>query len=164
MDTDRWEDPLRRFRARAGTSGLLVGAVVIGIGLFLLLDNLEIVQFHDVWRFWPVLLIVWGASRILESVTPSGYIWGGIVTLIGAFLLLDNLEIFRFDIFLLWPLVIIAIGVNMLVRTLERKRVIDGVGPPGMTSSRASLVGDPNFNAWVLFSGVKRKIDSHDFK
>src|ERR1700734_2673048 len=86
----RWEDRMSRRPYRSGTHGLFFGAIVVAVGCLLLLDNLGIVRFHDIWQYWPVLLVAYGVSRIVDARTPSGYVWGGVSALIGAFLLLDT--------------------------------------------------------------------------
>src|SRR5579863_5295518 len=109
MDTDRWEGQRQRWEQkmearrarwegraagrqyRSGSHGLFFGAIVVAVGVLLLLDNLDIFRFHDIWQYWPVVLIALGVSRIVDSRTPSGWIWGGMVTLVGSFLLLDRL-------------------------------------------------------------------------
>jgi len=136
---------------------MLIGAVIVAVGLGLLLDNLGIIRFNDVWRFWPLALVVWGASRILESRSMSGYVFGGLLVLVGAILLLDyfNILIFEFDIWqMIWPLLIIGFGVSLLLRAMDRKRYLEGVPP-----STANDLGH-----FVLFSGIKRRIESQDFK
>ena len=94
----RWEDRVARRHYRSGSHGLFFGAIVVAVGCLLLLDNLGIVRFHDIWQYWPVLLVAFGVSRIVDSRTPSGWIWGGMVTLVGAFLLLDTLDIIAFQL------------------------------------------------------------------
>ena len=92
----------------------MLGALIVGVGLIILLDNLGIVRVYDIWRFWPVILIGFGISRILESRHPGGQVWGGLMVLIGAAFLLDNLHIlvFDFDVSqLIWPLAVIGFGV-----------------------------------------------------
>src|SRR5712692_3126830 len=156
MDCDRGQfgrGPGRR-HFRSGAGGILIGGIIIAIGLLLLLDNLHIVRIHDVWRFWPLILVVYGVSRVLESHRPPGYIWGGAIALIGALLLLDNLDIVPFEVTLIWPVVFIAFGVSMLWRAIERKRSLDGV----------PVSGDSNLSAYAIFGGVKRRIDAKDFK
>jgi predicted membrane protein len=126
----RWEDRMSRRHYHSGASGIFFGAIVVAIGCLLLLDNLGIVRFHDVWQYWPVLLVAWGVSRIVDSRTPSGWIWGAAVALIGAFLLLDNLDVIVFNWAVVWPLILIAFGVSVLVRALERNRVRSAAGFP----------------------------------
>jgi predicted membrane protein len=141
-------------RQHSTASGILFGGVIVLLGLVLLLDNMGIVRFHDVWRYWPVLLIIWGASRILSSQSLAGYVWGGGVALVGALFLLDNLEIIYFNFDLIWPMIIIAFGLSMLLRAVDRKRYLDGV----------PASGEPVMNVVAVFSGSKRTLDSQDFR
>jgi predicted membrane protein len=150
----RWEQRAARHRYRSGSHGLFFGAIVVAIGVLLLLDNLGIFRFHDVWQYWPVLLVAYGISRIVDSQTPSGYVWGGVVALIGAFLLLDTLDIIVFNFAVVWPLLLIAFGVSVLVRALERNRF-----PAGAPLSSSPVVGTHAF-----FSDNKSGIDAKDFQ
>jgi predicted membrane protein len=144
----------RKLRHSSGSSGAVIGAIIVLVGLGLLLDNLGIVPFHDVWRYWPVFLIVYGISRILSGQSASGYVWGGAVALIGAFLLLDNLDIVQFNFDFIWPMLIIAFGLSMLVRALDRRRYLDG----------APVSSEPVLNIVTVFSGTRRVIDNPDFR
>src|SRR3984885_11303344 len=149
----RWEDRMSRRRYHSGSSGIFFGAIVVAVGCLLLLDNLRIIRFHDLWQYWPVLLVAWGVSRIVDSRTPSGWIWGAIVALVGAFLLLDNLDIIVFNWQVVWPLILIAFGVSVLVRTLERNRFRAGVG----------FLTSPIVGTNAFFSDNKSGSDAKDF-
>jgi hypothetical protein len=152
----RWEDRMSRHHYRSGTHGLFFGAIVVAIGCLLLLDNLGIFRFHDVWQYWPVLLVAYGVSRIVDSRTPSGWVWGGVLTLIGAFLLLDTLDILPPYIFnpgMIWPLLLIAFGISVLARTIERNRF-----PAGGPLSASPVVGTT-----AIFSETKRGSETPDF-
>src|ERR1700735_5215109 len=152
----RWEERASRHRYSSGTHGIFFGAIVVGIGCLLLLDNLGIVRFHDIWQYWPVLLVAYGVSRIVDARTPSGYVWGGIVALIGAFLLLDTLDIIVFNPEVIWPLLLIAFGVSVLVRALDRNRF--RVGDPGAPTGTSPVVGTHAF-----FSDSKSGTETQDF-
>jgi len=165
---DRWDRRMRRHRSGAG--GIVIGGLIVAIGLMLLLDNMGIVRFHDVWRYWPVLLIVFGVSRVLESHRPAGYVWGGVVTLAGALILLDNLDIVVFDFNLIWPLLLIAFGLSMLLRSLDRKRYLaSATGAPDATGTGPMTGTGPVdesscCNAYAVFGGSKRRINTPDFR
>lgn len=45
------------------------GVVLILIGLLLLLQNLGILQWGSLWKFWPVILIAVGISMIMPRRT-----------------------------------------------------------------------------------------------
>jgi predicted membrane protein len=151
----RWEDRMSRRHYHSGASGIFFGAIVVAIGCLLLLDNLGIVRFHDVWQYWPVLLVAWGVSRIVDSRTPSGWIWGAAVALIGAFLVLDNLDIIVFNWAVVWPLILIAFGVSVLVRALERNRVRSAAGFPAspVVGTHAFFSDNKSGSAAKDFSG-----------
>ncbi len=154
----RWEDRMSRRHYRSGSHGLFFGAIVVAVGILLLLDNLGIFRFHDIWQYWPVLLVAFGVSRIVDSRTPSGWIWGGAVTLVGAFFLLDTLDIlppYVFNFAVIWPVLLIAFGVSVLARALERNRFQPG-GPQFPTS--------PVVGAHAIFSDNKSGSDTKDFQ
>lgn len=177
MDTDRWEQRRERWEERrqrweerqqqrrmrweqrhryySGNHGIFFGAVIVAIGCLLLLDNLGILYFRDIWRYWPVLLIVFGLERIVDSRMPSGWIWGGMVALAGAFILLRNLDIIFFDFSVIWPVILIAVGLSVLVGTLERNH-------PRV--SGAQYPSSPIVGARAIFSDNKTGSDAKDFQ
>jgi predicted membrane protein len=149
----RWEDRMARGGRHPGSHGIFFGAIVIAIGSLLLLDNLGIVRFHDIWQYWPVLLVAYGVSRVVDSRSISGYVWGGTIALIGAFLLLDTLDIIVFNFNVVWPLILIAFGLSAVFRGLERKSF-----PAGVASSTSPVIGTHAF-----FSDSKSGTDTQDF-
>lgn len=157
----RFEDRMRNRRYRSGGSGIVIGAIIVLVGLGLLLDNMGIVQFHDLWQYWPVFLIVYGVSRILSCQAVSSLVWGGAVALIGALLLLDNLDLIQFNFSYVWPLAIIAFGLAMLVRALDRKRYLEGTP---VAKEGAPAKSEPVLNIVAIFSGSRRVIDTPDFR
>ena len=150
----------RRQRFHSGGGGIVLGGLIVIIGLLILLDNMGIVRVHDIWRYWPVLLIVFGVSRILESRAPAGYIWGGVLTLAGALILLDNLDIVVFDFNFVWPLLLIAFGLSMLLRSMERRRYMATATAAGT----APIDTSSGCNAYAVFGGSKRRINTPDFR
>jgi predicted membrane protein len=149
----RWEDRMSRRRYHSGSHGIFFGAIVVAVGFLLLLDNLGIVRFHDIWQYWPVLLVAYGVSRVVDSRSLSGYVWGGMLALIGAFLLLDTLDIIVFNFNVIWPLILIAFGLSAVFRGVERKSF-----PSGPASSTAPVVGTHAF-----FSDSKSGTETQDF-
>ncbi len=148
----RWE---QRHQYRSGSHGLFFGAIVVAIGCLLLLDNLGIVRFHDIWQYWPVLLIAFGVSHLIDSRMPSGWVWGAMMTLAGAFLLLRNLDIIDVDFSLIWPVLVIAFGVSVLIGTMERSRFRPDALPP---------TASPVVGASAFFSDNKTATDAQNFQ
>ncbi len=45
-------------------SSLVWGIILIVFGVLFLLDQFNIDVWDAVWRFWPVILIIWGANKL----------------------------------------------------------------------------------------------------
>lgn len=93
--------------------------LLIIIGVFLLLTNLGIVSgnfWSLIWQFWPLLLIIIGLDSIFkrEGLVASTFIIG-----LGVIFLLANLGYLNVSVWqmilTLWPILIIAIGFDILV-------------------------------------------------
>jgi hypothetical protein len=55
--------------ARQRKSGSLVwGIILIAFGVLFLLDQFNVDVWDAVWRFWPVVLIVWGADKLYRGI------------------------------------------------------------------------------------------------
>ncbi len=47
---------------------LVWGIILIAIGTVVLLETLHIRVWHYVWRFWPVIFIIWGANKLYYGI------------------------------------------------------------------------------------------------
>ena len=165
----RWANRQANWPQRGPAHGIFFSLAIIAVGALFLLDNMGIVRFHDVARYWPVILIALGVTRLVESHGTGSLVFGGILTAVGGLLLLDNLGIVYFDWRLFWPAILIGVGILTLIRTLEWQHQD---GPPsgnagGNPSSNPG--GSPpsqsgNLNLWTLFGGGERRIDAKDFR
>jgi predicted membrane protein len=150
-------DRIRGRRLRGGGSGVIAGAVIVAIGLVLLLDNMGLLHVYDVWRFWPVILIAIGAGRIIECQRPAALAWGGMMCVVGALFLLDNLGIISFSFSMIWPLAVIGFGISMLMRSADRTKIARDSASPGFSS-------DPTLSLWAIFGGGRRRVTSDNFQ
>lgn len=201
MDTERWEqrnrERMERHRlrmerrqerwARRGTicgpnatGGMIIGLGVIAVGVLFLLRNVGILYFDDIWQYWPVILIVVGLSKLANTHSASQVTSGLIIGGLGTIFLLRNLGYIYGDIWqYIWPGVLIAVGLSILVKHLEGRGQEGGSGqapntgipPPGpgnpvppfsgftATNSRSNFLHIEN-----VFSGTRQKIESQDFE
>jgi predicted membrane protein len=186
----RWEAKMERRRQRWQArmsyrrpnpfGGLIVGFVLAGIGVLLLLQNLGILFFDDVWDFWPVILIVVGGSRLFSAWDFGGRVWGGIVAFVGVVFLLRNLGLLHGSVWsYFWPVILIAVGLGLLIRAMEGNHVWDlwgerGGSAEGKAGGPGPGPGDPprptfndlrnSFKEDHIFGGAKRRIESQDFE
>lgn len=99
--------------------GLVWPIILILVGIIFLLNNLGIigdVTWRTVLQFWPILLIAIG----LDGLFRRNEIVGPVFMIgLGAILLMSNLGILIWDawgtLWRLWPLLIIAIGLEVMV-------------------------------------------------
>ncbi|MBZ5676692.1 MAG: cell wall-active antibiotics response protein [Acidobacteriia bacterium] len=204
MDTERWEqkhqERMERHRLRmerrqarwdarsscggpnANMGGMIIGLCVVAVGVLFLLRNVGILYFDDIWQYWPAVLIVIGISKLANthsaSQVTSGLILGGI----GTVFLLRNLGYIYGNIWqYLWPGILIAVGLSILVKHLEGRGQDWSPGPPAAgtpppgappgpanpfptasaftaSSSRSNYLHIEN-----VFSGTRQKLDTQDF-
>jgi hypothetical protein len=111
--------PVRRVRRSWAGGSLFFPILLISLGIIFLLRNMGALP-GDVWdlilRLWPLILIAMGLDNIL---TRQGVAAPTIFIAIGAVILLDNLNIVQWNVWQvilsLWPVLIIAIGLDLLV-------------------------------------------------
>ncbi len=58
--------------AQRKRDSLVWGIVLIALGGVFLLDRLGLDAWDAVWKYWPVILIVWGASKVLDGLKERG--------------------------------------------------------------------------------------------
>src|SRR5580704_1367156 len=106
-----------------GHNHAFAGVALLVIGVAFLLANLGVFQIEEVRRYWPVLLIVWGAAKAL-GYSRFGYnrfghsaLWGGALMVMGGLLLAQNFHLVRGNMWeVIWPVWLIFLGIAFLIR------------------------------------------------
>ena len=90
----------------------ILGIILIILGSYFLLENLDVIDIHIPWYFftWQMILIGIGLFNLLTGNSKAAFILIGI----GVFFLLP--EFFAFDIRDFWPVILIFIGVSFFLR------------------------------------------------
>lgn len=165
------ERPLK-FHVRSSLSGPLSGGMILGLlliigGTLLFIDNLGILPIALEDAFWPlVLLAVCGtALRRTRSVAIKVWCWAGMVA--GVLLMLQNFHLIRQSADIVWPLMLIATGVVMLIYRLRWREFTDrfqatsrfNIGTNSKGASTASHLREV-----AVFSGIKRRVETPNFE
>jgi predicted membrane protein len=131
---------------------LIVGLFVTAVGVLLTLDNLDIIHSDRYLEWWPLLLIAIGILKLLGN---GNRIISIILIVAGAWLIAYNLELIRFTIFDLWPLILIGIGLSFVARAIgfRPEKVLDHTG---VQSGQQSEV-------WAVFSSRVIDETARDF-
>jgi hypothetical protein len=127
----------------------VVGAVLlIGIGvIFFLIEN-HIIRGSDIWRFWPLLLVVAGLSKVFQP-SREAKIAGFVLVLLGIAFELSAFGYLSISPARLWPLVLIGVGCAVLWKALIPEREAE-------FSAR-------EIDALTIFGGVEKRISDPDF-
>ena len=133
------------------TGRVVVGLVMMSFGVLWTLDNLGIMEAGPILRWWPLLIVVYGLSRLLGIGCSRNLAAGSIVTLVGAWLLAEQLDLIHMSVFTLWPLMLVVFGVVILTRS---------------SRPRAEAPFDqqaPRVSSFAVMGGVVRKVVSSEF-
>jgi predicted membrane protein len=133
-------------------SRLFAGLVIIVLGAVALLDNFGVLRIGNVWRLWPLILVAIGISKILRPQGSPGRFAGSLLSIVGLWLLLENLGVWPYSLGDLWPLIVVAIGAFLVWGAMgNRPR-----GPLPDESSRVS--------SFSMLGGTEHRCKSQDFQ
>jgi hypothetical protein len=97
---------------RSAPTQMIAGLMIMGVGVVLVLGHFGVVETEGVWpRLWPLLLVTAGLGKLFTP-HPDGTRRGGSLLLIGIWLLLSQLHIWRASAS--WPLFLVAFGISIV--------------------------------------------------
>jgi len=92
---------------------LVTGILFIVIGLLFLLDRMFFIETGEIWRFWPLILVAFGLSRVFGARPGRRHRWGLVQVVLGVWLLLDQIDVVRAGDS--WPVLVMALGALIIV-------------------------------------------------
>jgi predicted membrane protein len=134
------------------TAQAIVGIIVLLLGIILTLGNFDIIDSNAVLRFWPLLLVIFGAMKALQPGRGNGRLFGTIIATIGVFMLLDRLNLVYLEFHNLWPLLLIIIGGFLMLKAGRRS------GSGGDETSSDHITG------LAILGGIEQRNSSLNFK
>jgi predicted membrane protein len=159
-------------RWKAWTEGRLITAFcLILVGVLLLMPYIGFDWSLDLWDFWPCLLILHGISVLgrSEGRRADGWLW----IFFGALFTGSNLGFYHMHIGFVWPLLIVALGVMLLVRSRPAAALSDPdrkpagtAGPDRGGSSGFRSVSDTSETPQILWilGGAHQSVESRRFR
>jgi len=140
---------LRRERNAHVVPSFLPGLFLVVIGSIILLDHMGIISSAEIWKFWPVLLILFGVFRLAEC---GHRFFSVLIIAFGSLFLLGNLGLVHFTWGELWPAILIALGLTMIWGRMSIPKM------PNSTPQSPNTV-----TANALFGGVERRLNMSNF-
>ncbi|MBV9405297.1 MAG: hypothetical protein JO211_08125 [Acidobacteriaceae bacterium] len=148
---------------RGGRPRLLGAILLIVAGVLLFLDDIGLLHVHNIWDFWPLILVGIGFSKLACRGYAYDKAWGGLLILFGVLFLLLTLHIVYIAN---WnnswplPLLLIAVGILALMKSLGNSIASrPQVGFAAATTGPSQDVMDEN----SFMGSVKRRVESTNF-
>jgi predicted membrane protein len=132
--------------------------LIVCLGLLWTGDNLNWWDAGRVMRFWPLALVVVGATLAVQPEDRGRRIFGLILIGLGLWMSFAALFDFELAFWEAWPLIIVALGVRMIMRSTQRVPTSPSVPLP------ESMASDQRFSDFAFWSGVKRRVASSAFR
>ena len=143
---------------------VVLGVMIIAFGVVALLEK----NFRglNLMQFWPVVFIVLGTLKIVQTEQRNGYILGGIFITLGCLMTLSNLGWIQFRLRDWWPLLMIGGGILMLLKGQE-----EGHGRDEKSSSQFEMLAKlekstsngSTIDSFGMMSGNKINVISQEF-
>jgi len=147
--------------------GLIFGVIILLVGVALLFDQLGIISAEHVFRFWPMILVVFGLFNVFGCSNRSRHVWGGVLILMGVLLQLDELGISRVGIQTIWPIFIIGIGVVLVMQAFRggsgKTSWVDGWRGNWYQRMNANT-SDARINSVNVFGGGVTRVSTKNFQ
>jgi predicted membrane protein len=133
---------------------LFFGLLIILIGLIFLLGSMDKLDVGDIFStYWPLILVIIGLWHLISSNFQNAFI-GILFIAVGGFFQLVEWGILGGNVWnILWPLLIIVVGLWIILK-------------PSFKSFHGKVpqIKDDDLGAFVLFSGIKRRLESKNFR
>jgi hypothetical protein len=107
---------------RHDLSRLLLGLMVCALGVVFTLDHLGWWDAGHIGSYWPLFLVVFGLSRLLQAPGGRGRGFGLVLVVVGIWWTLYNLEIVDYSVWQLWPVLLIIAGAGMVLEAFGLRR------------------------------------------
>lgn len=157
---------------RSAIPQLIFGGCVLFLGLLFLLDNLDIFEANRILDYWfPGLLMIAGAIKLLQSREGGGTAFGSVLFILGFLILLDDLDFLAINLWDFWPVMLVVVGLLIMWRALGHDRAPaeccseSGSEFGSEFNSEPSAKSSPDrVNAVAILGGFKRSVASKNFR
>lgn len=104
--------------ARVPAARLVFGIVLFAIGVLAFVDAIDLWEVREVWRYWPVLLIVLGISKEIDVFRTRKGDNGVVLIAIGVWMLAATQKFLGLDYASAFPIGIAVAGMGIILHAL----------------------------------------------
>lgn len=143
---------------------LITGVLAIVVGGLVLLDHSGIFHIGNLWRLWPVVLIIFGFNGLLnrdQRCKSGGIIGSGVMLIWGCLLLAASFGYLAWT--QMWPIFLIGFGCLLIYETMRPKPAntplsVGVLRPESIFSSIEKTITDQQFTqgtASAIFGSIE---------
>lgn len=86
---------------------IFFGVLLLVLGVAMLLDNMEVMEFRFLWGFWPFVISAFGVNKILQANGSRGTRKGAWLVFLGVWLYVSMHHVIGYGFRDTWPMLII---------------------------------------------------------
>jgi len=124
------------------TPRLVFGLALMAFGTLFFLDELHIVDFDDILRWWPLIPLAVGLTMIARPTGVGSRVFGALLSIFGVWQLAYDFDLIDVEFWDAWPLLLIGAGAWVVWRALSGDETIfaaSSAPPPGAAHSAAGF-------------------------
>jgi hypothetical protein len=126
---------------RRGGGRLIAGVILVGLGLIYALQSFGLLYAGDLLRFWPLILVGVGVTKIIHARFPAQRTAGFVVAAVGVLILLWTLNVSWFRARDVWPVVLLLVGGSLIWQAMSRAGRSGGFSGPGGSNPAERILG-----------------------
>ncbi|MGD8330583.1 MAG: DUF5668 domain-containing protein [Acidobacteriota bacterium] len=133
------------------TPRLVFGLALMAFGTLFFLDEMRIVDFDDILRWWPLIPLAVGLTMIARPTGTGSRVFGALLAVFGVWQLAYDFDLIDVEFWDAWPLLLIAAGAWVVWRALAGDETMfpassapppaDARDAPDFASSSAAVSG-----------------------
>jgi hypothetical protein len=137
------------------TPQAVLGALIVVFGLLLTADNFQWLDAGNILQFWPMVFVAVGLSKLVQSDTTSGQVFGGVLAVVGVSMVADAYWDIDLDLDRMWPLALVAVGAFIVYRAARGESACGAAGP---------ATSDSQISEFAFWSGKVRRNAAPGFR
>ncbi len=152
-------------RASLISPRLVLGLAIMVLGTLSLLDNMNVVDFDDAFRFWSLAPIAVGLTMLLQPSGSTNRGFGGLLVVVGVWILLHDFDIIGVSLSDAWPVLLIGFGGWIVWRAFTGEDE-PFVGPhsPDPSSNDPRATAADTLSAFAFVGHVEKTSVSKNFQ
>lgn len=104
--------------SRISAGKLVFGIALLVIGVLTFFDAIDLWEWREIWRYWPVILIVLGVSNEVDAIRTRRGGGGYILIAVGVWMLAGSQEFLGLDYRSAFPLGVVVAGIGVILHAL----------------------------------------------